>query len=87
MNKTIKIELSKQDLDHIYNDVLSYTLDRKVCVTKGRAYNHSVYEDIEITPVEREELKALGVYDRINLLKRIEEVRKNNFPECPTTNS
>lgn len=80
MSKTVMVELSEQELRYIANDLISYLWDIKSRVIGEKAYNRSVYNNDGITPAQEKELKELGVYNRLNLLKRIEMVREQNFP-------
>ena len=84
MSKTVMVELSEQELRYIANDLISYLWDIKSRVIGEKAYNRSVYNNDGITPAQEKELKARGVYDRLDLLKRIEEAREKNFPDHTT---
>ena len=84
MKKTVNVELSEKELRYIANDLISYLWDIKSRVIGSKAYNRSVYNNEGITPEQEKELKARGVYDRLDLLKRIEEAREKNFPDYTT---
>lgn len=84
MKKTVNVELSEKELRYIANDLISYLWDTKAKVIGLKAYNRSVYNNEGITSEQEKELKARGVYDRLDLLKRIEEAREKNFPNYTT---
>jgi len=82
MEKTVTVELTKAELIHLENDLISY-----IWQIKERAFGDiwnfgtDITEVEKLTPEQEEELKSSGYYSRKALLDRLKKIEKENFPD------
>jgi len=82
MANTVKVELNKDELDHLINDLISY-----IWKIKERAFGDDwnfgtdISEVEQLTPEQEKELRESGYYSRKALLDKLKQIEKENFPD------
>lgn len=82
MEKTVNIELTKEELTHLINDTISY-----IYGIKRQVFNENWNLGTEISEVEvltyeqKEKLISYGYYSRKELLDKLRKIRDDNFQE------
>lgn len=79
--ETTTIELNKQELDHIINDMLDY-IDKITdkCAPDKFVYYHKK-NDTPLTEEETEKLKEWGFFERKELVEKLIKINETSFPE------
>ncbi len=85
--KTVTIELTKEELYHLQNDLISYIWNIKKRVF-GDAWSFgcrlSEEEKALLTSEKEQELKESGYYSRLELKSKLDKIEEENFdvPQC-----
>ena len=80
MEKTVKVELTKAELAHLINDVISYIWNIKEQVF-GDDWNFGtdITEVEELTPDQEKDLRSSGYYSRKELLDKLKKIEREAF--------
>jgi hypothetical protein len=81
MAKTVSVELTKEELFHLENDLISYIWHIKESVFGDYNFGTNIDEVDQITPEQEDRLRAYGYYSRKALLDRLKQIEKDNFSE------
>lgn len=80
--KTILIELNKEELTHLINDTIDYIWKIKERVFGDEwTFSTDINEVVVLTKEQIDKLSLYGYYSRKVLLDKLQQIRKDNFQE------
>ena len=80
----VKVTFSNEELRYIENDLIGRILEIALKVLGDEAFNYSLSNADNLPEGKKETLEACGVYDRIALLRKVQKIESECFPDIST---